>query len=99
MKKILISSILAATAAFSFNAMAGDSKIVTPEKMTCHEYINLNPQSWAPVALWVTNQETQFKGGDYVALTEQSVAEVPQIVEFCKKYPEGTLQDYLAAKK
>ncbi|MEX6384544.1 HdeA/HdeB family chaperone [Providencia hangzhouensis] len=58
------------------------------------QFINLDPQSWAPVALWVTNQETQFKGGDYVALTEQSVAEVPQIVEFFKKKPEGTLQVY-----
>lgn len=99
MKKIVISSLLAATAAFSFNAMAADSTAVTPEKMSCQEFINLNPQSWAPVALWVTNQETQFKGGDYVALTEQSIAEVPQIVEFCKKKPEGTLQDYLASKK
>ena len=99
MKNILVSSILAMTAAFSFNALAADSKMVTPEKMTCQEYINLNPQSWAPVALWVTNQETQFKGGDYVALTEQSIAEAPQIVEFCKKHSEGTLQDYLASKK
>ncbi|EDU60693.1 ABC transporter substrate-binding protein [Providencia stuartii] len=99
MKKIVISSVLAAMAAFSFNAMAADSDIVTPEKMTCQEYINLNPQSWAPVALWITNMDTQFKGGDYVALTEQSVAEAPQIVEFCKKHPEGTLQDYLASKK
>ncbi|HEF8771189.1 HdeA/HdeB family chaperone [Providencia manganoxydans] len=99
MKKIVISSILAAMAAFSVNAMAADSNVVTPEKMTCQEYINLNPQSWAPVALWITNAETQFKGGDYVALTEQSVAEAPQIVEFCKKNPEGTLQDYLASKK
>ena len=99
MKNIFISSVLAVTAAFSFSAMAADTNSVTPEKMTCQEFINLNPQSWAPIALWVTNQETQFKGGDYVALTEQSIAEAPQIVAFCKKKPEGTLQDYLASKK
>ncbi|WP_369308578.1 HdeA/HdeB family chaperone [Providencia rettgeri] len=99
MKKIIMSSVLFAISAISFNSMAEVKSTVTPENMTCQQFINLDPQSWAPVALWVTNQDTQFKGGDYVALTEKSITEVPQIVEFCKKKPEGTLQDYLASKK
>ncbi|EMT6575921.1 TPA: ABC transporter substrate-binding protein [Providencia rettgeri] len=99
MRKVIISSVLLAVSTISFNSMAADKNTVTPENMTCQQFINLDPQSWAPIALWVTNQETQFKGGDYVALTEQSIAEAPQIVEFCKKKPEGTLQDYLASKK
>nr|WP_247718987.1 HdeA/HdeB family chaperone [Morganella morganii] len=44
------------------------------------------------------SKDTQYPGGDFVALSEKGVAEAPKIVEFCKKFPEGTLQDYLAAR-
>ncbi|MGG4607594.1 HdeA/HdeB family chaperone [Providencia sp. Me31A] len=99
MKKLLISTCLITMSTLAFNAAASDKTASTPENMTCKEYVDLNPKSWAPVALWVTSQDTQFKNGDWVALSEQSVAEAPLIIEFCKKNPEGTLQDYLASKK
>lgn len=53
-----------ASSALSFNALAADKMTTTPENMTCKEYVDLNPKSWAPVALWVTSQGTEFKGGD-----------------------------------
>ncbi|MGL5954845.1 10K-L protein [Providencia rustigianii] len=99
MNKFIISACMIASSALSFNALAADKMTSTPENMTCKEYVDLNPKSWAPVALWVTSQDTQFKSGDWVALSEQSVAEAPLILEFCKKKPEGTLKDYLASKK
>ena len=99
MNKFLISACMIASSALSFNALAADKMTSTPENMTCKEYVDLNPKSWAPVALWVTSQDTHFKSGDWVALSEQSVAEAPLILEFCKKKPEGTLKDYLASKK
>lgn len=99
MNKFLISAFMIASSALSFNALAADKMASTPENMTCKEYVDLNPKSWAPVALWVTSQGTEFKGGDWGTLSEQSVAEAPLIVEFCKKNPEGTLKDYLASKK
>lgn len=99
MNKVLISACILTSSILSSNALAADKVTSTPENMTCKEYVDLNPKSWAPVALWVTAQDTQFKGGDWVALSEQSVAEAPLILEFCKKKPEGTLKDYLASKK
>lgn len=99
MNKLLASACVIVTSALSFNVFAADKIASTPENMTCKEYVDLNPKSWAPVALWVTSQDTQFKSGDWVALSEQSVAEAPLILDFCKKKPEGTLQDYLASKK
>ncbi|MEQ5040428.1 HdeA/HdeB family chaperone [Providencia rettgeri] len=99
MNKTLISACVIVASTISFSAFAADKTTSIPENMTCKEYVDLNPKSWAPVALWVTSQDTQFKGGDWVALSEQSVAEVPLILDFCKKKPEGTLQDYLTSKK
>ncbi|MBO1915778.1 ABC transporter substrate-binding protein [Providencia rettgeri] len=78
--------------------MAADKNTVTPENMTCQQFINLESQSWAPVALWVTNQETQFKSGDYVAQQSKVLLRSLRLLSFVEK-PEGTLQDYLASKK
>lgn len=99
MNRMLISACVIVTSALSFSTFAAEKTTSTPESMTCKEYVDLNPKSWAPVALWVTSKDTQFKSGDWVAQSEQSIAEAPLILEFCKKKPEGTLQDYLASKK
>ena len=98
MKKYFVTACLVAARAFSSVALAEPADIQVPDKMTCKEFVNLNPQSWAPVALWVISKDTQYPGGDFVALSEKGIAEAPKIVEFCKKFPEGTLQDYLAAR-
>ncbi|MBW5408190.1 HdeA/HdeB family chaperone [Morganella morganii] len=98
MKKYFVTACLVAASAFSSVALAEPTGIQVPDKMTCKEFVNLNPQSWAPVALWVISKDTQYPGGDFVALSEKGIAEAPKIVEFCKKFPEGTLQDYLAAR-
>ncbi|WP_341263210.1 HdeA/HdeB family chaperone [Morganella morganii] len=98
MKKYFVTACLVAASAFSSVALAEPADIQVPDKMTCKEFVNLNPQSWAPVALWVISKDTQYPGGDFVALSEKGVAEAPKIVEFCKKFLEGTLQDYLAAR-
>ena len=98
MKKYFVTACLVAASAFSSVALAEPADIQVPDKMTCKEFVNLNQQSWAPVALWVISKDTQYPGGDCVALSEKGIAEAPKIVEFCKKFPEGTLQDYLAAR-
>ncbi len=38
---------------------------MTPKGMSCQEFVDLNPQTMAPVAFWVLNEDEDFKGGDY----------------------------------
>lgn len=101
MKKIFIPICITLATSLSFNVLATENEGVhlTPEKMSCQEYIDLNPQSWAPIAMWMTNQTTQFKGGDFVSLSQQSIAEVPLIVDYCQTHPNKLLKDYVASKK
>lgn len=37
----------------------------SPDKMTCQEFINLNPKAMLPVAWWMLNEETVYKGGGF----------------------------------
>ncbi|EFE51742.1 acid-resistance protein [Providencia rettgeri DSM 1131] len=101
MKKIFIPICITVATSLSFNVLATENEgmHLTPEKMSCQEYIDLNPQSWAPIAMWMSNQTTQFKGGDFVSLSQQSIAEVPLIVNFCKLHPNKSLKDYVSSKK
>ena len=73
-------------------AFAADK--VTPEEMTCQEFINLNPQAMLPVAFWMQHQETIYKGGDTVSLTETDTTSVPQLLELCKKNPQEKLYSF-----
>lgn len=100
MKKYLFPLCFALMGTISFATSAAEqvNTALTPENMSCQEYIDLNPQSWAPIAMWMTNQTTQFKGGDFVSLSQQSIAEVPLIVNFCQSHPNQSLKDYVAAK-
>ncbi len=51
----------------SVNAATDTTKTnVTPKGMSCREFVDLNPQTMAPVAFWVLNEDEDFKGGDYV---------------------------------
>lgn len=82
----ILMAALAATA--SVNAV---SKDVTPKNMKCQEFIDLNPQTMAPVAFWMLNENEDFKGGDYVDFQETETTAVPLTIELCKKHPESEL--------
>ncbi|HGA9804968.1 TPA: acid-activated periplasmic chaperone HdeB, partial [Salmonella enterica subsp. enterica serovar Virchow] len=70
----------------SVNAATDTTKTnVTPKGMSCQEFVDLNPQTMAPVAFWVLNEDEDFKGGDYVDFQETETTAVPLAVELCKK--------------
>lgn len=84
----IFASALLATA--GVNAVA---KEVTPKNMNCQEFIDLNPQTMAPVAFWMLNKDVDFKGGDYVDFNETETTAVPLTLEICKKNPHSPLKD------
>lgn len=61
------------------------------QKAWIAEFIDLNPQTMAPVAFWVLNEDEDFKGGDYVDYNETVTTAVPLTVELCKKHPQSEL--------
>ncbi|EBE7899484.1 acid-activated periplasmic chaperone HdeB [Salmonella enterica] len=76
----------------SVNAATDTTKTnVTPKGMSCQEFVDLNPQTMAPVAFWVLNEDEDFKGGDYVDFQETETTAVPLAVELCKKNPQSEL--------
>lgn len=86
---ILVAALLTSV---SVNAATTDAKTdVTPKNMSCQEFIDLNPQTMAPVAFWVLNEDEDFKGGDYVTFDETVTTAVPLAVEICKKHPQSEL--------
>ena len=72
--------------------MATASQDITPSNMTCHEFLDMNPKSYTPIAFWVLNKDTDFKGGDYVDWSETETIATPKAVELCKKEPQRTLE-------
>lgn len=86
---ILVAALLTSV---SVNAATDNAKTeVTPKGMNCQEFIDLNPQTMAPVAFWVLNEDEDFKGGDYVDYNETVTTAVPLTVELCKKHPQSEL--------
>ncbi|EJI6849617.1 acid-activated periplasmic chaperone HdeB [Salmonella enterica] len=76
----------------SVNAATDNTKTnVTPKGMSCQEFVDLNPQTMAPVAFWVLNEDEDFKGGDYVDFQETETTAVPLVIELCKKNPQSEL--------
>ncbi len=90
----IFASALLATAGVSAVA-----KEVTPRNMSCQEFIDLNPQTMAPVAFWMLNKDVNFKGGDFVDFNETETTAVPLTLEICKKHPQSTLQEIKGAVK
>lgn len=92
MKKHSGNKIVALMGGVTFLAMASSPALaaekVTPENMTCQEFINLNPQAMLPVAWWMLHEETIYKGGDTVSLSETDTTSVPQLIEACKNNPQ-----------
>lgn len=66
----------------------------SPDKMTCQEFINLNPKAMLPVAWWMLNEETVYKGGDSVSLNETDLTSIPQVIEYCKHNPQLKLYSF-----
>lgn len=98
MKKYSCSKIAAMLGGLTFLALTNSSAFaaekVTPEDMTCQEFINLDPQAMLPVAWWMQHQETIYKGGDTVSLSETDTTSIPQIIELCKKNPQEKLYSF-----
>lgn len=67
---------------------------LSPDKMTCQEFINLNPKAMLPVAWWMLHEETVYKGGDTVSLNETDLTSIPQVIEFCKHNPQAKLYSF-----
>lgn len=86
---------LAACAASGSMAYAAKAHVHTPEDMTCKEFIDMNPKAMTPVALWVLNQNTQYKGGDYVDWQEVDTLSVPRLINICKSKPESRLKQWI----
>jgi acid stress chaperone HdeB len=82
-----------ATAILATASVSAVSKEVTPNNMNCEEFIDLNPQTMAPVAFWMLNKDVDFKGGDYVDFNETETTAVPLTLEICKKHPQSALND------
>ncbi|MGS2677344.1 acid-activated periplasmic chaperone HdeB [Citrobacter freundii] len=64
------------------------------DKMTCQEFINLNPKAMLPVAWWMLNEETVYKGGDSVSLNETDLTSIPKVIEYCKRNPQSKLYSF-----
>lgn len=73
-------------------ALAADK--VTPENMTCQEFIDLNPQAMLPVSWWMLHEETIYKGGDTVSLSETDTTSIPTLIDICKKHPQEKLYSF-----
>lgn len=65
---------------------------VTPSNMTCQEFLDMNPKSYTPIAFWILNKDTDFKGGDYVDWSETETIATPKVIELCKKSPTSKLE-------
>lgn len=99
MKKHFSSKMVALMGGLTFLALASSPAAlaadkVTPEEMTCQEFINLDPQAMLPVAWWMQHQETIYKGGDTVSLSETDTTSIPQLLEICKKNPQEKLYSF-----
>ena len=99
MKKHSGSKIVALMGGLAFLALASSPAALaavktTPENMTCQEFISLNPQAMLPVAWWMLHEETIYKGGDTVSLSETDTTSIPALLELCKKNPQQKLYSF-----
>ncbi|MBM7251287.1 acid-activated periplasmic chaperone HdeB, partial [Citrobacter freundii] len=90
MKRVLI-TLTPLLSLFMLNVPVTHAADNSPDKMTCQEFINLNPKAMLPVAWWMLNEETVYKGGDSVSLNETDLTSIPQVIEYCKRNPQSKL--------
>lgn len=92
MKMTLLAAVLG-TLTVSGASLAQAATEITPQKMTCKEFINLNPKAMTPVAFWMINKDTDYKGGDYVDWHEVETISVPQMLAICKQHPQQPITE------
>lgn len=93
MKRVLI-TLTPLLSLFMLNVPVTHAADNSPDKMTCQEFINLNPKTMLPVAWWMLNEETVYKGGDSVSLNETDLTSIPQVIEYCKRNPQSKLYSF-----
>lgn len=93
MKRVLI-TLTPLLSLFMLNVPVTHAADNSPDKMTCQEFINLNPKAMLPVAWWMLNEETVYKGGDSVSLNETDLNSIPQVIEYCKRNPQSKLYSF-----
>ncbi|AYL47689.1 TPA: acid-activated periplasmic chaperone HdeB [Citrobacter freundii] len=93
MKRVLI-TLTPLLSLFMLNVPVTHAADNSPDKMTCQEFINLNPKAMLPVAWWMLNEETVYKGGDSVSLNETDLTSIPQVIEYCKRNPQSKLYSF-----
>ncbi|POT58606.1 HdeB family protein [Citrobacter amalonaticus] len=93
MKRVFI-TMAALLSLLMLNTQMAHSADNSPDKMTCQEFINLNPKAMLPVAWWMLNEETVYKGGDSVSLNETDLTSIPQVIEYCKHNPQLELYSF-----
>lgn len=88
---------LAAATFFALTGMAQAQGLVErgSKDMSCKEFVDLNPKAMTPVAFWVLNRDTDFKGGDYVDWNEVDEISVPKLVKICNQKPESKLSQWI----
>ena len=96
MKTLLKSLIAIAALSASVNIASAETLNENiPENMTCKEFVDMNPKAMMPVAFWVINKDTDFKGGDYVDWHEVGTTSVPLLIKICKENPESKLKQWI----
>ena len=93
MKRVLI-TLTPLLSLFMLNVPVTHAADNSPDKMTSQEFINLNPKAMLPVAWWMLNEETVYKGGDSVSLNETDLTSIPQVIEYCKRNPQSKLYSF-----
>jgi acid stress chaperone HdeB len=93
MKRVLI-TLTPLLSLFMLNVPVTHAADNSPDKMTCQEFINLNPKAMLPVAWWMLNEEAVYKGGDSVSLNETDLTSIPQVIEYCKRNPQSKLYSF-----
>ncbi|MEL4012912.1 acid-activated periplasmic chaperone HdeB [Dryocola clanedunensis] len=98
-RKVIPTFIACAAIALSINS-AFALQETTPQNMTCQKFTDMNPKTMTPIAFWVVNKNTDFKGGDYIDWHEVETVSVPQMVKQCNQNPHAKLGELnLNAKK
>ena len=92
MKMTLLAAVLG-TLTLGCASLAQAATETTPQNMTCKEFVNLNPKAMTPVAFWMLNKDTDYKGGDYADWNEVETVAVPQVMEVCKQHPQKKVMD------
>lgn len=94
MKKSTLVATLSAALFIPLSSTFAANVDMTPKNMSCKEFLDLNPKAMAPIAFFMLDDVTDYKGGDSVSLRESAVIAVPPMVEFCKKNQDKKVYEF-----